>query len=159
MPDRTPAQVAHALLDGVPPLVLSGPADDLDALVDAVASLYADRTSVTHPMAPFPGEPRRTRDDVRRHFATGPAAARGFERFEAVDRVVHPTADPEVVIAEFRYACRGPGGDVAVPCVFVLRVRDGEIVESRDYTDHVALARAAGRIDDLARGLTADAAA
>jgi ketosteroid isomerase-like protein len=36
-----------------------------------------------------------------------------------------------------------------VPCVFVLRVRDGLIVESRDYIDHVGMARARGLLDDL----------
>jgi ketosteroid isomerase-like protein len=31
-------------------------------------------------------------------------------------------------------------------CIFVVRVRDGLIVESRDYVDHVALARAGDRL-------------
>jgi hypothetical protein len=35
----------------------------------------------------------------------------------------------------------------------VIRVRDGEIVESRDYGDHVGLARAFGRLEALAGAL------
>jgi ketosteroid isomerase-like protein len=31
----------------------------------------------------------------------------------------------------------------------VLRVRDGLIVESRDYSDHLALAAASGRLAEL----------
>jgi ketosteroid isomerase-like protein len=31
----------------------------------------------------------------------------------------------------------------------VLRVRDGEIVEARDYIDHLASARARGQLSDL----------
>ena len=38
---------------------------------------------------------------------------------------------------------------LAVPCVFVMRIRDGLIVESRDYIDHVAFAQARDTLDDL----------
>jgi ketosteroid isomerase-like protein len=44
-----------------------------------------------------------------------------------------------------------------VPCIFVVRVRDGQIVESRDYGDHVGLARAFGRLETLADALRASA--
>jgi len=64
--------------------------------------------------------------------------------------VVHRTADPEVVVAEFSYAGTADRGDFAVPCVFVVRVRDGRIVESRDYGDHIGFARAFGRLEPLA---------
>ncbi|WP_261555408.1 hypothetical protein [Frankia tisae] len=42
-----------------------------------------------------------------------------------------------------------------IPCISVLRVRDGQIVESRDYTDAVGFARAFGRLDELAAALAA----
>ncbi|QIZ34633.1 hypothetical protein [Saccharopolyspora sp. ASAGF58] len=42
--------------------------------------------------------------------------------------------------------------EFAVPCVFVLRVRDGQIVESRDYVDHFAFAEASGMLDSLPAG-------
>ncbi len=56
---------------------------------------------------------------------------------------------PLVIVAEFAYRGDGDRGPFAVPCVFVLRVRDGQIVASRDYTDHLGFARIGGRLDDL----------
>ncbi|MCK9926615.1 hypothetical protein MXD62_05430 [Frankia sp. Mgl5] len=66
---------------------------------------------------------------------------------------MHRTADPELVVVEFSYVGRGEQGDFTLPCVFVVRVRDGHIVESRDYGDHLGLARAFGRLGPLARVL------
>jgi ketosteroid isomerase-like protein len=40
-----------------------------------------------------------------------------------------------------------------VPCIFVMRIRDGFIIESRDYIDPIAGARAWGRLDDLLTAL------
>jgi ketosteroid isomerase-like protein len=58
--------------------------------------------------------------------------------------VVHQTADPEVIVAEFEYAGRNTetGRDFVVPNVFVMRVREGRIVESRDYAHHRAFEEA-----------------
>jgi ketosteroid isomerase-like protein len=69
----------------------------------------------------------------------------------ARDVVVHETADPEVVIGEFAYVGRvlATGARFTVHNVFVLRVRDGLIVESRDYADHLAFAAATGRLPSL----------
>lgn len=39
--------------------------------------------------------------------------------------------------------------------VVVLRVRDGEIVSSRDYFDHVTAAAIRGRLDDLVAAVKA----
>ncbi len=57
---------------------------------------------------------------------------------------------------EFTYAGMAERGAFAVPCVFVVRVRDGQVVESRDYADHVGIARALGRLEPLARALVHD---
>ncbi len=150
----TPTEVSHALADGVPRLVL-GDRSQLDQLV----ALYAEHTDVRHPFAPFPAEPLRTRDDLRRHFGGATAATDGVKSFAAVGRTVHATADPEVVIGEFRYVGRAHTHththDFDIPCISVLRVRDGQIVESRDYTDAVGFARAFGRLDELAAALAA----
>ncbi|WP_210745096.1 nuclear transport factor 2 family protein [Nocardia flavorosea] len=97
----------------------------------------------------------RTRFQLRSHFAEGPARTTGVERFEARGQV-HETADPEVVVYEFSYVGSANGRPFSIPCIFVARVRDGLIVESRDYTDHVGFARAFGRLDDLATALAAD---
>lgn len=61
-----------------------------------------------------------------------------------------------LVVVEFAYAVSTRGREVEVPCVLVVRVRDGVIVQSRDYADHVAMARAVGRLDVLAAALLAE---
>jgi hypothetical protein len=47
---------------------------------------------------------------------------------------------------------RGP-----LPAIFVMRVRDGEIVSSRDYHDAIASARARGQLGELFAAVTGDA--
>ncbi|MFB4309366.1 nuclear transport factor 2 family protein [Actinomadura sp. GTD37] len=126
--------------------------EEKEAEFDRLASLYAAETDVRHPFAPLGDVPLRTRAELRHHFSDGPA--REVERFEPVGRI-HETADPEVVIYEFSYVGSVDGRDFAVPCIFVVRVRDGVIVESRDYVDHVGMARAIGRLDELAAALSA----
>lgn len=64
---------------------------------------------------------------------------------------VHETTDPEVIVAEFAYAGSNleTGKAFSYKCIFVMRVRDGEIVESRDYVDHLGSAEARGGLADL----------
>jgi ketosteroid isomerase-like protein len=145
----TPAEVFNALVDGVARLILG----DRSRIGELVA-LYAEHTEVVHPLSPLGDVPLRSRADLRRHFEEGPGSATGATNFAAVDRVVHQTTDPEVVIGEFRYAGHVSGRDCSIPCVFVLRVRDGLIVESHDYADHLGFARAFGYLDGLVAGLT-----
>ena len=64
---------------------------------------------------------------------------------------VHQTTDPEVIIGEFTY--RGDTG-WAAPGIIVFRIRDGLIVEPRDYIDHLGLARATNTLDALCAQLT-----
>ncbi|OXM53685.1 ketosteroid isomerase [Amycolatopsis thailandensis] len=108
--------------------------------------LYAEETHVTHPFLPG-AKTLESREDLREHFKFG---EQGKVRFQVRDLVVHETLDPEVVIGEFDY--QGTAGDsreFRVSNIFVLRVRDGLIVESRDYADHLAIAAATGRLDEL----------
>ncbi|MEV5751206.1 nuclear transport factor 2 family protein [Actinoallomurus sp. NPDC052308] len=128
----TPREVFERLIEGVT-------ARDWDALPE----LYAEDAVVVHPMA-TPSEPLVGREALRRHFAD--AAALPL-RMSARDVVVHETADPEVVIGEFEYVGRitTTGRRFAIRNVFVLRVRDGLVVESRDYADHLAFGVAIGR--------------
>lgn len=146
----TPTEVFHALADSVPRLLLG----DLSQL-DRLAGLYAEQTHVVHPFAPFGVDVLRSRTDLRRHFAAAPEQVGDVDSWEAVDRVVHTTADPEVVVAEFRYVGQVRGRPLDIGGIFVLRVRDGEIVESRDYADHLGLARALGQLDQFTEGLLA----
>lgn len=118
---------------------------------EALPALYAEQTDVRHPMSPYGDHPLLSRDALREHFgAAGPRVAEVVQ-FQPANIRVHETADPEVIVAEFDYAGTviATGEEFTVPCVFVLRVRDGLIVESRDYIDHVAMARARGQLDEL----------
>ncbi|MEU9693071.1 nuclear transport factor 2 family protein [Amycolatopsis japonica] len=108
--------------------------------------LYAEETHVTHPFLPG-AEALKSREDLREHFKFG---ERGEVRFQVRDLVIHETLDPEVVIGEFDYqGTAGGSAEFRVSNIFVLRVRDGLIVESRDYVDHLAIAAATGRLDEL----------
>jgi uncharacterized protein len=75
----------------------------------------------------------------------------------ASSRALAFSSDPEVIVAEFEYQGTDPGtGEpYALPGIFVLRVRDGQIVSSRDYFDHLAAARARGRLGELFAALGA----
>ncbi|MFF0308720.1 nuclear transport factor 2 family protein [Streptosporangium sp. NPDC004379] len=122
---------------------------------DELPDLYADVTDVRHPMATPESEPLTSRSALREHF-TIPAGVSLPER-RVVDVVVHETADPEVIVAEFAYEFpKADGSATKVPCVFVMRVRNGEIIESRDYIDPIRSARARGRVDALAAALRTD---
>ncbi|TDO49290.1 ketosteroid isomerase-like protein [Kribbella sp. VKM Ac-2527] len=136
----TPSEVLLRLVHGVA---------DRDFAV--LPTLYAEQTDVRHPMSPYGDHPLLTRDALRDHFGgTGPRVA-GVVEYQPDNVRIHETTDPEVIVAEFDYAGTviETGEPFRVPCVFVLRVRDGLIVESRDYIDHVKMARARGQLDEL----------
>jgi len=105
-----------------------------------LSALYAEDAVVEQPFAPHRIDGR---DAVHAHFA---AAAGGPLRLTTRDVVVHETADPEVIIAEFTYdgTVTTTGATFTAANIQVLRVRDGLIVASRDYHDHAALAAALG---------------
>ena len=130
---------------------MSGKLDvrERDAQSEALAALYAETTNVRHPFAPLPTQPLRTRNELRQHFASAARISDDVERFEAEHLVVHQTGDPEVVVVEFTYAVNLQQRHAGVPQIYVVRVRDGEIVESRDYADHLGMARAFGRLPAL----------
>jgi ketosteroid isomerase-like protein len=54
---------------------------------------------------------------------------------------------PRYIVAEFEYqgTAEDTGKSFALPGIFVLRVRNGRIVSSRDDFDHVTGAKARGR--------------
>jgi ketosteroid isomerase-like protein len=137
------------------------------ALVNGVAegrwaelpSLYAEQTHVVHPFDPLRGPALRTRAELRGHFRPTGAGPRLDRRAAGI--TIHETTDPEVIIAEFEY--RGTvldtGEAFAQPGIFVLRVRNGEIVSSRDYFDHVTAAGIRGQLDALVAAIKARRAA
>jgi ketosteroid isomerase-like protein len=151
---RTPEETVRTVAAGVCRLMHGGlTAAEEAAQIDGLAACYAERTDVRHPFSPLGDTPLRTRAAVREHFAAGGRPA-GVQRYDVVEDHVYATSDPEVVIFEFRYAGVVDGRAFSLPCIFVVRVRDGEIVESRDYVDHVAAARAFGRLPSLAVALS-----
>ena len=81
------------------------------------------------------------RDAIREHFA---AASRAQLRLQVRNLRVHETTDPEVVVAEYDYGIDTDGRSAIVANIQVMRVRDGLIVESRDYHDHARLAALVG---------------
>ncbi|WP_028927310.1 nuclear transport factor 2 family protein [Pseudonocardia acaciae] len=115
---------------------------------DELPELYAEDTVVRHPFGPPGGWVLHGREEIREHFARG--AALPLE-MRAEDVLVHQTEDPEVIIGEFRYVGRFTDTDrpLEVSNIFVLRVRDGQILESRDYADHLAFAAAGGRLEEV----------
>ncbi|MWA02554.1 ketosteroid isomerase [Actinomadura sp. LD22] len=117
-----------------------------------LADLYAEDAVVDQPFALPPAPPHlEGRAVIGEHFRR---AAAGPLRLRARDVVVHETADPEVIVAEFDYDGRvaGTGHEFRVSNVQVLRVRDGLIVRTRDYHDHRGLARALARRRPAAAG-------
>jgi ketosteroid isomerase-like protein len=141
---RTPEETFRAMLDGACRLNNGDRSQ-----VDKLAEFYAEETYVRHPMAPLGDTPLLSREALRQHFAT--AVSAGLAGVRVDDVRVHQTADPEVAIGEFTY--RGDGG-WAAPGIIVFRIRDGLIVESRDYIDHLGLARATNTVDALCAQLT-----
>jgi ketosteroid isomerase-like protein len=115
---------------------------------DVLPSLYADNTVVTHPLQ----LPRPTRlegrDALRAHFAE---AAQLPITLQPRNVVVHETVDPEVVIVEYDYLGRvtTTGHAFQIGNVLVMRIRDGQIVASRDYANHAAFAAALGQLPAL----------
>jgi ketosteroid isomerase-like protein len=125
--------------------------------VDELPDLYAERTDVRHPMATPEAEPLVSRRALQEHFAGPPGARAPIPQRRVVDVVVHETADPEVIVAEFAYEfAMQDGSATKVPCVFVMRVRNGEIVESRDYIDPIRAHQARDDVDALMAILRAD---
>jgi len=112
---------------------------------DGLADLYAEDAVVDQPFALPPAPPHlEGREIIRSHFA---AAGKGPLRLKARNVVVHETADPEVIVAEFDYDVEdtGTGRNATLANLQVLRIRDGLIVSTRDYHDHVGLALLMGR--------------
>ena len=160
-----------------------------DRELAALPELYAERTDVRHPMNPYGDHPLLSRDALREHggtelkalgdgfMASFPSATRALQfaaalqravgtraeviRFQPENIRVHQTADPEVIVAEFDYVGTviATGEPFSASNVIVLRVRDGQIVESRDSIDHVAMTRARGLTEQLVTALREPAGA
>jgi ketosteroid isomerase-like protein len=117
-----------------------------------LADLY-DRDAIVDLPMMVPQRARiQGREEVRAHFT---AAAGGPLRLRARNVIVHRTGDPEVVIAEYDYDVlnTATGREGTAANVQVVRVRDGLIVETRDYHDHLRIAATSGNGGKLAATL------
>jgi ketosteroid isomerase-like protein len=134
--NATPREVFERLLAGI----TAGRWTEL-------AELYAEDAVVEVPFSPFPPHRLAGRAVLRERFAEL-GAAMPFE-LVAKNVVVHETADPEVVIAEFEYDGRHlpSGRTFEAPNIQVLRVRDGRIVSTRDFHHHAVIAAATGSLE------------
>jgi ketosteroid isomerase-like protein len=119
----------------------------LDASVenrwDDLADLYAEDVVIELPFTPA-GAPRLThgREELRERFR---AAGQVRRMTKAENVVVHETADPEVLVAEFDLLGEFDGEPFTSTYAMVLTVRDGKIVYSRDYSDTAAAAERIAR--------------
>jgi uncharacterized protein len=132
---RSPRDVFLTLVNGI-----------AEGNMDGLPELYAEETNVVDPLR---GAPVRSRDELRERMEQ--VGARPRQRRQVGNVTIHETTDPEVIVAEFEYQGTSPstGEPYALPAIFVLRVRNGEIVSSRDYHDHLASARVSGRLGEL----------
>jgi uncharacterized protein len=141
---RTPREVFLALVNGI-----------AEGNPDGLPELYAEEIDVVHPFGPLHGAPVRSRDELRKRIES--LAARPRQRRRVGNVTIHETTDPEVIVAEFEYQGTSPdtGEPYALPAIFVMRVRNGEIITSRDYHDHLASARVGGRLGELFAAISA----
>jgi ketosteroid isomerase-like protein len=128
----------------------------LDQSADDLADLYA--TDAVHDLPfLFPGMPPRYegREEVRAAYQAAWSAS-SAQPDEVRVVAVHQTEDPEVIVAEQVVAGTNAstGEHFEFPGVVVLRVRNGHIVEVRDYMDGLAVARAMHRLPAVVAALT-----
>jgi uncharacterized protein len=103
-----------------------------------LADAYDLTAVVEQPFMPGGRQRLEGREAIREHFA----AAGAHLRLHVRNLTVHETADPQVVVAEYDYEIDTATRTVIVANIQVIRVRDGLIVESRDYHDYAGLATA-----------------
>jgi ketosteroid isomerase-like protein len=99
---------------------------------ERAAELYAEDVVVTNPFAAEGPTTSTGRDAVRQFFV---GLGSQLDTLAITDPTLTDGADPEVLVAEFSFSATAGGGSVAftLPAMFVLRVRDGQIISSRDY--------------------------
>lgn len=141
-PRQTAQRLLHAILG-------TDPGD--------IADCYAPSVVIEMPFAApvlYPSRIETTREELRARFQAG-AAVRRYQRLSHV--VIHDTADPEVVITE--YQLHGELIETGEPFsqrfLMVMTVRDGQIVQSRDYTNPITGARLLGKLLELLAALGA----
>ncbi|MBD0694629.1 hypothetical protein BG452_02965 [Streptomyces sp. CBMA123] len=118
-----------------------------------LADLYAEDAVVEIVFAPVGPRRFEGRSVIRERFME--LATSVPVELTPVDVVIRETDDPEVIVNEWNYQVRhrATGRTSMAANIQVLRVRDGLIVSSRDYHDHLALAVAGGNLPQLVEAL------
>ncbi|MFJ3235596.1 nuclear transport factor 2 family protein [Streptomyces sp. NPDC086787] len=143
MPETlSPREVFTKLLEGI----AAGRYSEL-------AGLYAEDAVVETVFEPV--GPRRTegRAALKERFAQ--VAASSPVELAPANVVIRETDDPELIVAEWDYQVhhRPTGRNFKSANIQVLRVRDGLIVHSRDFHDHLALIAASGALPQMVAAL------
>ena len=102
-----------------------------DQQFDQLVSLYATDAIVTHPLDGAQTVLRGTAE-LQGHFDL---LARLGLQMKVNNLRLHQTTDPETVLAEFDYdGTDGQGHHIHRRNVFVWQVRNGHVIEARDYS-------------------------
>ena len=108
-----------------------------------IADLYSEDVRIESPWAPE-GVPREAvgRENLRARMAL----TEKLWSFDSVrDAAIHQTADPQVIVLEYRLNATvlDPGAKFSLGFVSILRIVDGLIVSSRDYSNPLETAQVA----------------
>lgn len=118
-----------------------------------LSDYYADDAVLHHVFGVFPPTRWEGREELRNHFSY-----QGSQDFQvkAHKIFVHETLDPEVIVVEWEFDMIeiSSGKATRLANIVVMRVRDGRIVESRDYHNHLGLAVATDSLPGLVEFLT-----
>ncbi|MER7767063.1 nuclear transport factor 2 family protein [Kitasatospora sp. NPDC096140] len=138
----SPREVFLKLLEGI-----------TEGRFSELAELYAEDTVVETVFEPVGPRRFEGRAVLAKRFAE--VAEHSPLRLTAENVVIRETDDPEVIVTQWDYRAhhRATGRDFETANIQVLRVRDGRIVHSRDYHDHLAFHTAGGTLPQLVAAL------
>jgi len=108
---------------------------------NALPEFYSANAVIEQPFAKPQPVVLHGRESIRAHFL---AASRAPFRLRVTDPVIRTTSDPEVIVAEYGYdgEATTTGRCFTVANIQVFRIRNGEIVATRDFHDHAAISEA-----------------
>lgn len=138
-------------IDPFPPLtnLMKKSIGDLLSPAESFSDMCAEDVQFEAPYAPGGSKRISGRAEVANYM---PVVPEFFSIDELVETAQYRSTDPEVVILEF-YARNGVGVKTGLPYdqkyINVVRVRDGKIVEYRDYWNPSTVLDAAGGADAL----------
>ena len=109
----------------------------------------------------FPGMPPRLigREQIRETYRAAWAAASNVVALEEIRNVViHETTDPEVIVVEQEVAgtVSTTGRRIDAYGVLVMRLRNGLLVQVRDYLDALRINHALGRLPAIIAALPSE---